>query len=243
MATGEAGPERLGAFSDGVIAVIITIMMLELRAPHDASLGSLLLFWPTFLSYVLSYFFAAVVGINHHHLLRHTQRSDSAIIWANLLFLFFISRIPFCTEYMAANHLNSFTTAHYSGLFLSVTIAFLFLQRVIFRQQVGEDKLTAMAGAPSRKNCSALTRGVRGEMIRRVNVTLLSETLSVRAINLRFGRSPGGQTIDIAVVHAEGRGDKHCVVNFLVRGSLFAGALPVLRRHVLAAFLHLSGNS
>jgi uncharacterized membrane protein len=130
----EASSDRLAAFSDGVIAVIITIMVLELKAPHDASWASLLRIWPTFLSYALSYLLVGVVWVNHHHLLRYPERPDLWVIWANLAFLFFVSLIPFFTSYMAENHLNSFTTALYAGVFLLITISFMFLQRAITRR-------------------------------------------------------------------------------------------------------------
>src|ERR1700727_2535382 len=107
-------PERLAAFSDGVIAVIITIMVLELKPPHDASFAALRELWPTFLSYAISYVLVGVVWVNHHHLLRYVERARPSIIWTNLVFLFFVSLIPFLTAFLAENRLNSFTTALYA---------------------------------------------------------------------------------------------------------------------------------
>src|SRR5271163_373679 len=129
MVKRKVGPERLGAFSDGVIAVIITIMVLELKAPHEASMAALLALWPTFLSYALSYLFVGIVWVNHHHVLRYTENADSFVIWTNLAFLFFVSLIPFFTAYLADNRMNSFTTAVYAAEFLAITIAFMFFER------------------------------------------------------------------------------------------------------------------
>lgn len=103
-------PERLAAFSDGVLAIIITIMVLELKVPHESSLQALCGMAGTFFSYGLSYLFVGVIWINHHHLIRHTERAELALIWANLFLLFFVSLIPFFTAYMAEKE-DSFTTA------------------------------------------------------------------------------------------------------------------------------------
>jgi uncharacterized membrane protein len=131
MARERTTPERLAAFSDGVIAIIITIMVLELKVPHEPSLRALSQLWPVRLSYALSYLFAGVFWANHHHLLRHARDTQPMIIWANLLVLFFVSLIPFFTEYMAETRLAAFTTALYAGVFLLVTLTFIFLQKVI----------------------------------------------------------------------------------------------------------------
>jgi uncharacterized membrane protein len=156
MPTRKASPERLGAFSDGVIAVIITIMVLELKAPHDASPAALFALWPAFASYTLSYLFVGVVWINHHHLLRYAESADSSVIWTNLLFLFFVSLIPFFTSYLAENHMNSLTTALYAVVFLLITVAFNLFQRAITRQAGEEAGLKALVRAASRRNWIAL---------------------------------------------------------------------------------------
>jgi len=149
-------PERLAAFSDGVIAVIITIMVLELKPPHDASVKSLLELWPTFVSYVVSYLFVGVVWVNHHHLLRYVERVCPLVIWANLLFLFFVSLIPFFTAYLAENRLDSFTTALYSFEFVLINLSFMFLQGTIAREFGDDAKLQAMARRSKRRNWLAL---------------------------------------------------------------------------------------
>lgn len=133
MARSKATPERLGAFSDGVLAIIITIMVLDLKVPHESGLAAMAGMWPTFFSYALSYLFVGVVWINHHHLIRHTERAEPGVIWANLLLLFFVSLIPFFTAYMAEK-MDSFTTACYAGIFLLVTIAFMLFQNTIAKQ-------------------------------------------------------------------------------------------------------------
>jgi uncharacterized membrane protein len=139
-----------------VIAVIITIMVLELKAPHDASPAALFALWPAFASYALSYLFVGVVWINHHHLLRYAESADSSIIWTNLLFLFLVSLIPFFTSYMAENHMNSFTTALYAVVFLLITVAFNLFQAAITRQAGEEAELKALVRAARRRNWIAL---------------------------------------------------------------------------------------
>jgi uncharacterized membrane protein len=121
-------PARLAAFSDGVIAVIITIMVLDLKVPHEPVPGALLRLWPSFISYALSYLFVGIVWINHHHLLRDVQRTSRGLIGTNLVFLFFVSLIPFFTVYVAETRLNAFPTAIYAGVFLCVTLAFMFFE-------------------------------------------------------------------------------------------------------------------
>jgi uncharacterized membrane protein len=154
MAERAATPERLGAFSDGVLAIIITIMVLELKVPHESGLVALTGMWPTFFSYALSYLFVGTVWINHHHLIRHTERAEPGVIWANLLLLFFVSLIPFFTAYMAEK-MDSFTTALYPGVFLMVTIAFMLFQNMIARQ-FRTAELRAMDRAGRKRNWAAL---------------------------------------------------------------------------------------
>jgi uncharacterized membrane protein len=154
MTERKATPERLGAFSDGVLAIIITIMVLELKVPHESSPRALAEMWPTFFSYALSYLFVGVVWINHHHLIRCTARAEPGIIWANLLLLFFVSLIPFFTAYMAEK-MDSFTTALYAGIFLLVTIAFMLFQDTIAKQ-FGTAELQAMDRAGRKRNWIAL---------------------------------------------------------------------------------------
>ena len=146
MRTRKVGPERLGAFSDGVIAIIITIMVLELKAPHESNLAAVFALWPTFAAYALSYLFVGVVWANHHHLLRYAENASPLVIWTSMGFLFFVSLIPFCTAYMAEHRMDSFTTALYAVNFLLITVAFMFFQWAITRQI----DLTAMENAAVR---------------------------------------------------------------------------------------------
>jgi uncharacterized membrane protein len=156
MAAHKATPERLGAFSDGVLAIIITIMVLELKIPHESGPRALAAMWPTFFSYALSYLFVGVVWINHHHLIRYTERAGPGVIWANLLLLFCVSLIPFFTAYMADTRMDSFTTALYAGIFTLVTVAFMLFQSMIARQFEGDAGLRAMDRAASKRNWVAL---------------------------------------------------------------------------------------
>ena len=130
------GTERLNAFSDGVIAVIITIMVLDLHAPHEPNVAGFLHLWPTFMAYAISYMFVAIVWTNHHHMLRFARHASAATIWANFLFLFVVSLIPFSTAYIAETRISPIATAAYAAVFLGVNISFQILQAVVFKQHV-----------------------------------------------------------------------------------------------------------
>ncbi len=138
------GTGRLEAFSDGVLAIIITIMVLEMKVPHDASLAALWSLWPVFLSYILSFVYLGIYWNNHHHLLHTTQRVSGAILWANLHLLFWLSLIPFVTGWMGENHFASAPTAFYGIVLLMAAIAYWILQQAIMAEQ-GRDSLLAVA--------------------------------------------------------------------------------------------------
>src|SRR5262245_39469668 len=104
---------RIEAFSDGVMAILITIMVLELKAPHDPTPTSLAKMWPTFFAYVLSFIIIAIYWVNHHHLIQLVSRVDAAILWANINMLFWISLIPWATVYFGDNHGLPFLFAVY----------------------------------------------------------------------------------------------------------------------------------
>jgi uncharacterized membrane protein len=127
--------DRLLAFTDGVIAVIITIMVLELKAPHDASLEALAKAAPTFLSYVLSFIYVAIYWNNHHHFFHLVRRVNGAMLWANLHLLFWLSLIPFTTSWMGEHHEAAIPTAVYGGVLLTSAIAWDLMQAVIIRSQ------------------------------------------------------------------------------------------------------------
>ena len=136
--------ERLAAFTDGVIAIIITIMVLELKAPHDAGWAALASLLPVFLSYVLSFIYLAIYWNNHHHLLHTVDKVDGTILWANMHLLFWLSLVPFATAWMGENQFAQQPTALYGLALLMPAIAYYLLQLAIIRQH-GADGLLAKA--------------------------------------------------------------------------------------------------
>lgn len=138
------GKSRLEAFSDGVLAIIITIMVLELKVPHGDSLASLLPVIPIFLSYLLSFIYVGIYWNNHHHMFHTAGTVKGGILWANLHLLFWLSLIPFTTGWMGENHFASAPTALYGFVLLMAAIAYWILQRAIIGAQ-GDDSLLAYA--------------------------------------------------------------------------------------------------
>ena len=149
-------PGRLEAFSDGVIAIILTIMVLELKSPATPDPHALVHEWPIFISYVISFFYVAVYWINHHHLFHRVKRVDLAILWANIALLFFMSLIPFFTEWMASTRLSPFPTAVYAATMLVAGTAFSVLNRAVGRQSVASPELVLLERAVLRKNLLAI---------------------------------------------------------------------------------------
>ena len=141
---------RLEAFSDGVVAILITIMVLELRPPHDASLEALRTVLPTFFSYVLSFVFLAIYWNNHHHMLQLTARVTGGILWANIHLLFWLSLVPFVTAWLGQNHTAAVPTALYGIVLVLAAFAYTLLQRTIIASQGRHSKLAAAIG-PDRK--------------------------------------------------------------------------------------------
>jgi uncharacterized membrane protein len=139
-------PSRLEAFSDGVIAVIITIMVLELKVPPSTDLAALRELLPVFLTYVLSFFFLGIYWNNHHHLLHVTREVTSGIMWANLHLLFWLSLIPFFTGWLGENHNAAWPTALYGGVLLMAALAYTILQRLIVSCHGADSKLAAALG-------------------------------------------------------------------------------------------------
>ena len=125
------GKGRLEAFSDGVLAIVLTIMVLEMRAPHGAGLDSLRPLLPVFLSYVLSYVYLGIYWNNHHHLLQAVQHVDGRTLWANLHLLFWLSLIPFATAWMGENHFAPRPVALYGVVLMFAGIAYYFLVRAL----------------------------------------------------------------------------------------------------------------
>jgi len=122
---------RLEAFSDGVLAVIITIMVLEMKSPHETSLAALKPVIPTLLTYILSFVYIGIYWNNHHHLLHATQRVNGATLWANLHLLFWLSLIPFTTAWMGENHFESWPVAVYGIVLLLAGVAYFILTRAL----------------------------------------------------------------------------------------------------------------
>jgi uncharacterized membrane protein len=138
------GKDRLAAFSDGVVAIIITIMVLELRVPAGADWTALSSVAPSFASYVISFIYLGIYWNNHHHLLHTVARVDGLILWANLHLLFWLSLIPAATAWMGQNLLAPVPTAVYGGALLMPAIAYFLLQQAIVRKQ-GADSVLAKA--------------------------------------------------------------------------------------------------
>ena len=138
------GKDRLAAFSDGVIAIIITIMVLELKVPHGSDWMALMAVTPNFVSYVLSFVYLAIYWNNHHHLLHTVARVDGLILWANSFLLFWLSLIPAATAWMGENFLVPIPTALYGAILLMPAIAYYLLQKTILRKQ-GPESLLANA--------------------------------------------------------------------------------------------------
>jgi uncharacterized membrane protein len=126
---------RLEAFSDGVIAIIITIMVLEMKVPHGSRLQDLAPLAPTFLSYVLSFLYVGIYWTNHHHLLHACTSVTGGMLWANLHLLFWLSLFPFTTGWMGENHFTALPTALYALVLLMAAFAYLLLQQAIIRAQ------------------------------------------------------------------------------------------------------------
>lgn len=140
------GKSRLEAFSDGVLAIIITIMVLELKVPHSDNLASLRPLIPVFASYVLSFVYVGIYWNNHHHMLHITKQVDGRVLWANLHLLFWLSLIPFVTGWMGENHFASMPTAAYGVVLLMAAIAYWILQRAIIAKEGPDSQLAVAIG-------------------------------------------------------------------------------------------------
>jgi uncharacterized membrane protein len=129
------GKTRLEAFSDGVIAVIITIMVLEMKVPHGEKMAALAPLWPVFLGYVLSFVYLGIYWNNHHHMFHTVQKVTGPMLWANLHLLFWLSLVPFVTGWMGENHFAAVPTALYGVVLLLAAIAYWILQQIIIASQ------------------------------------------------------------------------------------------------------------
>lgn len=158
---------RLEAFSDAVIAIIMTVMVLELKVPHGADLESLRPLVPVFLAYILSFVYLGIYWNNHHHMLQATRSVTGKVLWANLLLLFWLSLVPFATAWMGENHFEPLPTAVYGVILLMCALAYTLLQGKLTKHSHGENALLA----------EAVGRDVKGK---------ISLVLYVIAIGLAF---------------------------------------------------------
>jgi uncharacterized membrane protein len=140
------GTSRLEAFSDGVLAIIITIMVLEMKVPHGATADALRPLVPTFLSYVLSFVYIGIYWNNHHHMLHTLERVTASVLWGNLHLLFWLSLFPFATGWMGENHFATLPVALYGGVLLAAAIAYWLLQQAIIASQGPRSSLKAAIG-------------------------------------------------------------------------------------------------
>lgn len=147
---------RLEAFSDGVIAIIITIMVLELKIPHGSDWEAIRPVVPVFFTYVLSFVYLGIYWNNHHHMLYVTERINGGILWANMHLLFWLSLVPFVTGWMGENHFAPLPTAVYGGVMLAAAVAYYILQRMIIEEQGPNSKLKSAVGRDVKGKLSPL---------------------------------------------------------------------------------------
>ncbi len=152
--------QRLEAFSDGVLAIILTIMVLELKIPHGDTWADIKPLVPVLLSYMLSFVYIGIYWNNHHHMLHVTKRTTGAMLWANLHLLFWLSLIPFTTGWMGENHFAAIPTAAYGIVMLGSGIAYWILQRTIIRSQGPDSALAKLIGRDLKGKMSPLLYSV-----------------------------------------------------------------------------------
>jgi uncharacterized membrane protein len=149
-------PSRLEAFSDGVLAIIITIMVLEFRPPEDASLSALANLTPLFLSYALSFFMVAIYWVNHHHMIKLVKAVTAEMLWSNINLLFWISFFPFGTAYLGDHHLTPIAMLLYSGISFAAGMSFFWLRRTIMKAHNGNHELVRLNRQLELKNLLAV---------------------------------------------------------------------------------------
>ncbi|MBV5347756.1 TMEM175 family protein [Lamprocystis purpurea] len=149
------GKTRLEAFSDGVIAIIITIMVLEMKVPHGETVDALLPLFPVFLSYILSFVYVGIYWNNHHHMLHTVKRVSGSVLWANLHLLFWLSLFPFATGWLGESHFAALPSALYGMVLLMAACAYFILQHAIISSE-GEKSLLKAAVGRDRKGKASL---------------------------------------------------------------------------------------
>ena len=147
---------RLEAFSDGVIAIIITIMVLEMKVPHGTDLASLRPIIPVFISYVLSYVFVGIYWTNHHHLMQAVERVNGSILWRNIHLLFWLSQVPFTTGWMGENHFAPLPMALYGFVLLMAAVAYYLLVLAILAHHGRDSRVAAAIGRDFKGKVSVL---------------------------------------------------------------------------------------
>ena len=159
---------RLEAFSDGVLAIIITIMVLELKVPHGSDISSLKPLLPVFLSYVLSFVYLGIYWNNHHHLLKAVHKVNGAMMWANLHLLFWLSLFPFVTGWMGENHFTTVPSALYGAVLLMAAAAYYILQSIIIAQEGCDSRLAVAIGSDIKGKLSPLlyATGIAASFVR-----------------------------------------------------------------------------
>ncbi|MEK8034826.1 TMEM175 family protein [Ideonella sp. DXS29W] len=150
------GKTRMEAFSDGVLAIIITIMVLELKVPHGATLETLVPLVPVFFSYVLSFLYVGIYWNNHHHMLHACSKVTGGVLWANLHLLFWLSLLPFATGWMGENHFATIPSAMYGLVLLAAGVAYWILQQTIIASQGEHSKLRQAVGSDWKGKLSPL---------------------------------------------------------------------------------------
>ena len=152
--------ERLLAFSDGVIAIIITIMVLELKVPHGPEVSDLAKLWPTLLSYVMSFVYIAIYWNNHHHMMHLVQRVNGAVLWANTHLLFWLSLVPFATDWMGENHFAPVPVAVYGVSLFMPAVAYYILERTLLAFEGPESDLAKAIHVDFKEIASLVIYGV-----------------------------------------------------------------------------------
>ncbi len=162
---GRPGVGRVEAFSDGVIAIIVTIMVLELHPPISEGMDKLWTLWPVFLAYVLSYAYVAIYWVNHHRLFGHATHVSNGLVWSNMLLLFALSLVPFSTSYLGEHHFNRDATLLYLATMLFPALCYAWLQATIRR--------TGKRGPAAERFCAASTRkGAAASLIYALGIPL-----------------------------------------------------------------------